>query len=178
MPPAPPTARFSRWPSGNHGCAAWGPRWLRWSFQPAAVPPAWRTPGTPAATACVPLELERLTQDHSLVEEQVRLGQMTAEEARRSHLRNVITRVVGSNAQVEPEVALHTAQAGDIFLLCSDGLTRDLSDGDLRSILNRHRRNLAHTARVLVDAANLLGGGDNITVLLVGVEDAPAVAAR
>ncbi len=119
------------------------------------------------------LELDRLTVDHSLVEEQVRLGEITAEQARRSHLRNVITRVVGSNARVEPEVVEHTAEPGDIFLLCSDGLTRDLSDADLRSILNRHRGNLAHAARVLVDAANLLGGGDNITVLLVGL-DKPA----
>ncbi len=115
-------------------------------------------------------QLERLTDDHSLVEEQVRLGEMTAEEARRSHLRNVITRVVGSSSKVEPDVVLHAVEPGDIFLLCSDGLTRDLSDADLRSILNRHRRNLAHAARVLVDAANLLGGGDNISVILVAVE--------
>ncbi len=114
--------------------------------------------------------LERLTQDHSLVEEQVRRGGMTAAEARRSHLRNVITRVVGSHAKVEPEIAQHSAKPGDIFLLCSDGLTRDLADFDLRSILNRHRHNLAHAARVLVDAANLLGGGDNITVLLVSID--------
>ena len=120
--------------------------------------------------------LERLTQDHSLVEEQVRQGSMTEAEARRSHLRNVITRVVGSHSRVQPEVALHSALPGDVFLLCSDGLTRDLSDLDLRSILSRHRGNLAHAARVLVDAANLLGGGDNITVLLVGLDDAAAIS--
>lgn len=117
--------------------------------------------------------LERLTDDHSLVEERVRAGAMTETDARRSPLRNVITRVVGSHATVEPEVAMHSAASGDLFLLCSDGLTRDLSDLDLRSILCRHQGNLAHAARVLVDAANLLGGGDNITVLLVAV-DAPA----
>ncbi len=120
--------------------------------------------------------LERLTEDHSLVEEQVRLGEMSAEEARRSHLRNVITRVVGSHAKVEPEVRLHGAAAGDVYLLCSDGLTRDLSDGDLRSILSRHSGNLARAARVLVDAANSLGGGDNITVLLVAVGEAGIAA--
>ena len=136
-----------------------------------------------AASACVAhagdsrcyrlrsLHLERLTDDHSLVEEQVRLGELTAEQARRSNLRNVITRVVGSNARVVPEIVLHPVEPGDIFLLCSDGLTRDLSDADLRSILNRHRHNLAHAARVLVDAANLLGGGDNISVILVAVEN-------
>ena len=119
--------------------------------------------------------LERLTDDHSLVEEQVRMGVLTEAEARRSHLRNVITRVVGSHAAVVPAVARHPVLAGDVFMLCTDGLTRDLSDLDLRSILNRHQHNLAHAARVLVDAANLLGGGDNITVLLVAV-DAPAHA--
>ena len=101
----------------------------------------------------------------------MRLGELTAEQARRSNLRNVITRVVGSNARVVPEIVLHPVEPGDIFLLCSDGLTRDLSDADLRSILNRHRHNLAHAARVLVDAANLLGGGDNISVILVAVEN-------
>lgn len=120
--------------------------------------------------------LERLTQDHSLVEEQVRHGAMTEAQARQSHLRNVITRVVGSHARVEPEVALHSALPGDVFLLCSDGLTRDLTDFDLRSILNRHKHNLAHAARVLVDAANLLGGGDNITVLLVAVDEPTGLA--
>ncbi len=121
--------------------------------------------------------LERLTQDHSLVEEQVRHGMLTEAQARRSHLRNVITRVVGSHAKVEPEVAMHSVEPGDVFLLCSDGLTRDLTDFDLRSILNRHRHNLAHAARVLVDAANLLGGGDNITVLLVAVDESAGFAA-
>ncbi len=120
--------------------------------------------------------LERLTDDHSLVEEQVRQGSMTEAEARRSHLRNVITRVVGSHPTVQPEVAMHPTLPGDVFLLCSDGLTRDLSDGDLCSILTRHQVNLEHAARVLVDAANLLGGGDNITVLLVAVDGSAASA--
>ncbi len=113
--------------------------------------------------------LEQLTEDHSLVEEQLRQGTITADEARRSHLRNVITRVVGSQSSVEPVTAEHPCRTGDLFLLCSDGLVRELSDCDLLSILQRHRRDLDHAAQVLVDAANVLGGGDNITVLLLEV---------
>ena len=113
--------------------------------------------------------VERLTGDHSLVEEQVRSGEITEAEARRSHLRNVITRVVGSQPAVHPESAEHLCRVGDLFVLCSDGLNRDLSDADILSIVERHRPDLQHAARVLVDAANLLGGGDNITVLLLEV---------
>lgn len=114
-------------------------------------------------------KLARLTDDHSLVEEQLRSGVITPEEAQRSHLRNVITRVVGSQPEMEPEIAQFVAAPGDLYLLCSDGLTRDLADFDLLSILSRHRDTLSRAARVLVDAANLLGGGDNITVLLVEI---------
>ncbi len=113
--------------------------------------------------------LRRLTDDHSLVEEQLRSGTITLEEARRSHLRNVITRVVGSHPHVDPEMAQLPAESGDLYLLCSDGLNRDLADADLLGILQRHRQSLTHAARVLIDAANLLGGGDNITVVLVEI---------
>lgn len=113
--------------------------------------------------------IERLTGDHSVVEEQVRNGEITEAEARRSHLRNVITRVVGSQNDVEPESTEHPCRSGDLFLLCTDGLNRDLADIDILSIVERHRKDLDYTARVLIDAANLLGGGDNITVLLLEV---------
>ncbi|WP_419805814.1 PP2C family protein-serine/threonine phosphatase [Terriglobus sp.] len=113
--------------------------------------------------------IQRLTADHSVVEEQVRNGEITEAQARRSHLRNVITRVVGSQKQVEPESAEHPCRAGDLFLLCTDGLNRDLADQDILSIVERHRHDLFHAARVLIDAANLLGGGDNITVLLLEI---------
>lgn len=124
--------------------------------------------------------IERLTGDHSVVEEQVRNGEITEAQARQSHLRNVITRVVGSQSDVEPEFAEHRCRVGDLFLLCTDGLNRDLADADIFSIVERHRPNLDHTARVLIDAANLLGGGDNITVLLLEVLrcDAPATESR
>jgi PPM family protein phosphatase len=124
--------------------------------------------------------IERLTIDHSVVEEQVRNGQITEDQARRSHLRNVITRVVGSQSSVDPESAEFRCREGDLFLLCTDGLNRDLADADILGILQRHRGNLQHAARVLVDAANLLSGGDNITVLLLEVVrcEAPSSAAE
>lgn len=118
-------------------------------------------------------KLERLTGDHSLVEEQVRSGEITPSEAQRSHLRNVITRVIGSHPDADPEIAQFDAVPGDLFLLCSDGLTRDLADFDLQSILQRHRGVLSTAVRVLIDAANLLGGGDNITVVLVELPLSP-----
>ena len=118
-------------------------------------------------------ELTRLTRDHSLVEEQLRAGEITVDEARKSHLRNIITRVIGSQSQVDPEVTCLRAEPDDLYLLCSDGLTRDLVDGDLRGILQCVDGTLDQGARELVEAANRLGGGDNITVLLVKI-DRPA----
>ena len=124
--------------------------------------------------------IERLTSDHSVVEEQIRSGEITEAQGRSSHLRNVITRVIGSQSEVEPEVAQHRCRSGDLFLLCSDGLNRDLSDPDILSVVERHRHDLPQAARMLVDAANLLGGGDNITVLLLEVlgGDASPVESR
>ncbi len=111
--------------------------------------------------------LTRLTDDHSLVEDQVRAGEISAAEARTSHLRNIITRVIGSQAHVDPEVAQHAAQPGDVYLLCSDGLTRDLTDDEIATILQEHGDTPDRAARALVDAANGRGGGDNTTVALV-----------
>lgn len=117
--------------------------------------------------------LEQLTFDHSLVEEQVRAGQITAAQALESPMRNVITRAVGTEPTVEPEIQSHSPEAGDLYLLASDGLTRELSDGEIALILCRVPAELTHPAlhsacRQLMEAANERGGNDNITVLLVG----------
>ena len=80
--------------------------------------------------------LEQLTVDHSLVEEQVRMGRMTHAEALRSPLRNVITRALGTQSQVTPDIFEMEAETGDLFLLCSDGLTRELSDPEIESLLD------------------------------------------
>jgi protein phosphatase len=113
--------------------------------------------------------LEQITVDHSLVEEQVRLGRMTHDEALRSPLRNVITRALGTQSAVTADVFELEAEAGDLFLLCSDGLTREVSDALLESLL-RAGAPLDETCARLVAAANQAGGHDNITCILVRAE--------
>jgi serine/threonine protein phosphatase PrpC len=110
--------------------------------------------------------LEQITVDHSHVEEQVRMGRMSQAEAERSPLRNVITRALGTQEQVTPDVFELETQPGDLFLLCSDGLTRELSDPLLESLL-RLDLPLDQLCARLVSAANKAGGQDNITCLLV-----------
>jgi PPM family protein phosphatase len=110
--------------------------------------------------------LEQITIDHSLVEEQIRMGQMSRPEALRSPLRNVITRALGTQSSVTPEIFELQAEPGDLFLLCSDGLTRELSDALIESLLLAGAPLEEMCAR-LVAAANQAGGHDNITCLLV-----------
>lgn len=110
--------------------------------------------------------LEQITEDHSLVEEQVRLGRMTRAEALRSPLRNVITRALGTQSRVTPDIVCLEAEPGDLFLLCSDGLTRELSDPLIESMLSIDLPLDALCAR-LVEAAKRAGGHDNITCILV-----------
>ena len=114
-------------------------------------------------------QIQQLTVDHSLVEEQVRLGRMTHSEALRSPLKNVITRALGTQSRVTPDVFEREAEPGDLFLLCSDGLTRELSDTQIESVLCSDLT-LAVQCSKLVEAAMNAGGNDNITCLLVRVE--------
>jgi serine/threonine protein phosphatase PrpC len=114
--------------------------------------------------------LEQISEDHSLVDEQVRLGRMTAAEALRSPLRNVITRALGTQSKVTPDLFDLEVKPGDIFLLCSDGLTRELSDGKIEELLCAGG-DLQQMCASLVEAANSAGGGDNITSLLVRAEE-------
>jgi protein phosphatase len=119
-------------------------------------------------------QLKLLTRDHSLVEEQLRAGQITAAQAAESPMRNLITRAVGSQNTVEPEIHGYRPNAGDLYLLASDGLTRELIDEEIAEILggipvNPKKPDLHAACKALVDAANEHGGGDNITVLLIAV---------
>ena len=121
--------------------------------------------------------LTLMTQDHSLVEEQVRMGGMTAKQAAKHPMRNIITRAVGSQAAVEPEITHLEPEPGDLYLLASDGLTRDLSDADLAQTFQRAEARAAggewkldSLTKVLIDEANDAGGGDNITVLLLQIK--------
>ncbi len=113
--------------------------------------------------------LEQLTLDHSLVEEQVRMGRMTRSEAQRSPLRNVITRALGTQGGVTPDIFELEAHPGDLFLLCSDGLTRELSDAEIESLLSDGSP-LDELCARLVNAAKKAGGHDNITCVLVRAE--------
>ena len=110
--------------------------------------------------------LEQITEDHSLVEEQVRMGRMTHSEALRSPLRNVITRALGTQGRVTPDIFELEAEPGDLFLLCSDGLTRELSDALIETILSVDLP-LDNLCTRLVEAAKKAGGRDNITCILV-----------
>lgn len=114
--------------------------------------------------------LEQLTLDHSLVEEQVRVGRMSKAEALRSPLRNVITRALGTQICVTPDCFEFEVQPGDVFLLCSDGLTRELSDTAILRVLagsSLKGDSLPDGCARLVEAAKKAGGHDNITCILV-----------
>ncbi len=112
--------------------------------------------------------LRACTEDHSLIEEQVRMGRMTRDEAARSPLRHIITRALGTQSQVTPDVVELDPEPGDLYLLCSDGLTRELSDERIEEILGR-AGSLDERCAALVEAANRAGGQDNITCLLLTV---------
>ena len=114
-------------------------------------------------------QFEQLTLDHSLVEEQVRMGRMTRLEAARSPFRNMITRALGTQTRVTADVFGLETEPGDLFLLCSDGLTRELPDEAIGARLAAGGP-LDEICQELVDAAKKAGGHDNITCLLVRAE--------
>ncbi len=118
-------------------------------------------------------ELERLTTDHSLVEELVRQGRLSPEEAEEHPQRSIITRALGPEAVVQPDALTVPARAGDVFLLCSDGLTSMVAETGLAEAL-AGAESLRDAAAELVDRANEAGGRDNITVVLFRLEDAGA----
>jgi len=113
--------------------------------------------------------LERLTEDHSLVEELVRQGRLTPEEAENHPQRSIITRALGPEPDVDVETFTHRARAGDIYLICSDGLSGMVSEEDMARTLTESY-SLKEAAYRLVDAANQNGGKDNITVVLFRLE--------
>jgi serine/threonine protein phosphatase PrpC len=113
--------------------------------------------------------ITQVTHDHSWVEEQVRAGIMTRADAEMSPFRNVITRSIGAAPHVQPDFYEEQARVGDIWLLCSDGLTGYVQDDELRQIIGAQAPSEA--ARQLVELANARGGRDNITVFVLSVRD-------
>lgn len=114
--------------------------------------------------------LRGLTDDHSIVGELLRRQEISAADAAQHPHRHVLTRALGVRSRTEPDLAEMTPQAGDVFLLCSDGLTTHVGDAEIADTLTRER-DLESAASQLVDAANRAGGQDNITVLLVRYDE-------
>lgn len=112
-------------------------------------------------------ELVQLTSDHSWVNEQIQSGVISADQARSHPLRNVVTRALGGKPDLQVDMQTHRVRAGDVLLLCSDGLTTMLPDDEIARVMAGHAGDLGAAARALVDAANARGGEDNITVLLI-----------
>ena len=118
--------------------------------------------------------LEQLTEDHSLVAELVRTGRLSPEEAEHHPQRSVITRALGTDPDVDVDTFTVVPEAGDIFLICSDGLTTMIDDETIRSVLQERERDLDDAARELVRLANKAGGEDNITVVAFELADEPS----
>jgi protein phosphatase len=122
--------------------------------------------------------LEQLTDDHSLVAELVRSGKLTPEEAESHPQRSVITRALGTEADVDVDTFSVDAAPGDLFLLCSDGLTTMVDDRTILDAVEQHRGRLKDAAKALVGAANRGGGEDNITVVFFEVAGAEEPSER
>ncbi len=118
-------------------------------------------------------ELKRLTQDHSLVEELKARGKLTEEQAAEHPQRSIITRALGPEPTVEVDTWNYPVKAGDVLLLCSDGLTSMLSEDQVAAVLNQ-ADTIQHAAQRLIDEANEAGGRDNITVVLFRLEEVGA----
>jgi len=118
-------------------------------------------------------ELLRLTDDHSLVDELIKQGKLTPEEAEEHPQRSVITRALGPEATVEVDMRSFRARAGDVYLICSDGLTTMVGEEELAKLL-RENAQLRDAGEALIEAANAAGGKDNITVVLLRVEEVQA----
>lgn len=114
-------------------------------------------------------EFSQITRDHSLLQEQIDSGMLTKEQARYSQNKNLVTRAVGIDPNVETEVHTYDVQKGDLYLLCSDGLSDMVTDEDIQETLDAMRGNLPLAAQQLVQLANDCGGRDNISVILVRV---------
>ncbi len=114
-------------------------------------------------------QLTQISRDHSLLQEQIDAGLLTPEEAAYSNNKNLVTRAVGVEDAVMLELHLHEVQPGDVYLLCSDGLSDMLDDATLCQLL-LNQRSLPLAAQALIDAANDMGGRDNIAVVLVRAE--------
>ena len=119
--------------------------------------------------------LKQVTRDHSLLQEQIDSGLITPEQAKHAQHKNLVTKALGIDPTVEPEIREYEVMPGDIYLLCSDGLCDMVEDGDISMTLEALGANLKLAAQQLVQMANDNGGKDNVSVILVRVlKDYPA----
>jgi protein phosphatase len=114
-------------------------------------------------------DFRQITRDHSLLQEQIDSGLITAEQAKHAHHKNLVTRALGIDPSVDPEIHEYDAAPRDLYLLCSDGLCDMVSDDDIASTLRDLGANLELAAQQLVQMANDNGGRDNVSVILVRV---------
>ncbi|MFN9807368.1 MAG: Stp1/IreP family PP2C-type Ser/Thr phosphatase [Betaproteobacteria bacterium] len=114
-------------------------------------------------------ELVQITRDHSFSQELLDAGMVSEDEARLLPAKNLVTRALGAGAEIEPEVHDYDLRAGDVMLLCSDGLTEMVQDGEIERVLQSTLPDITEAARRLVVMANEAGGRDNISVVLVRV---------
>ncbi|MDX8393382.1 MAG: Stp1/IreP family PP2C-type Ser/Thr phosphatase [Mariprofundales bacterium] len=110
--------------------------------------------------------ITHVTEDHSLIQEQVRRGLLSADDARNSNIKNLVTRALGIEAEVQADIVEDIVQDGDIYLMCSDGLTDVVPDEAIRLTLSQYKNNLDKAAMQLIQLANDAGGPDNISVIL------------
>lgn len=116
-------------------------------------------------------KLEQITRDHSLLQEQIDAGLVTPEQAQHSNIRNLVTRALGVEETVMLEVSEFQVEPGDLYIMCSDGLSDMVNDAGIAKIVCPEA-GLEHKAQMLVDEANENGGRDNISVLMVEVSEA------
>ena len=116
-------------------------------------------------------ELKSITRDHSLLQEQIDSGMISAKDARQSRNKNLVTRAVGIEPEIAAEIHVHDVQAGDIYLLCSDGLNDMIEDDDICDTLHAMQGNLPLAAEQLIQMANDNGGRDNVSVVLVKIKN-------
>jgi len=114
--------------------------------------------------------LRQLTRDHSLLQEQIDSGLLTAEQAKNAQHKNLVTKALGIDPSVEPEIHEHQTRPGDLYLVCSDGLCDMVEDDEISMALQALGGNLKLAAQQLVQMANDNGGRDNVSVILVRVQ--------
>jgi protein phosphatase len=114
--------------------------------------------------------LTALTRDHTLTEDAVRAGILSADDARHHPHSHILSRAVGPDPHVAPDIVRHQCRQDDRLLLCTDGLTKMLDDHDIAAVLRRAGRDGASAGRELIQAANARGGDDNVTVVVISAD--------